>query len=447
MLPKDGEQEGEKAMQETATLTTPVSRKARIQSIDSLRGLALFGILLLNIIAFANPFAAYLDPRVDGADSGINLAIFMTIDMLAEGSMRTLFSMLFGAGMLIFLNKPAADADRVKALYYRRSLLLVAFGLFNAYLLIWPGDILYTYGMTGLVLYHFRNLPARRLCQLAIVVLLMLAALHSAMHVQARMLKNEVDAINALPEGTPLNAEQSETLATWDNFLEQQFMAPDAIAEERQIKQGGYVENFVFAASANVFIQTIGFIANTFWDALAMMLLGMAFMKWGLFDASRSSGFYWRLCLLGFGLGIPLNAWETLTFVNSDFQIYWATFNRPSYDLGRLLLAIGYTGLIMLICKAGILSALMAGLARVGQMALSNYLMQSVICNFIFLGFGLGLAGQLQRVEIYVVVIGVWLFQYFFSVWWLSRFRFGPLEWLWRSMTYSKRQPLRLAQD
>ncbi|MCI5108046.1 MAG: hypothetical protein MRY76_15180, partial [Pseudomonadales bacterium] len=94
-------------MEETATLTTPVSRKARIQSIDSLRGLALFGILLLNIIAFANPFAAYIDPRVDGAGTGINLATFMSIDILAEGSMRTLFSMLFGAGMLIFLNKPA----------------------------------------------------------------------------------------------------------------------------------------------------------------------------------------------------------------------------------------------------------------------------------------------------------------------------------------------------
>jgi uncharacterized protein len=151
--------------------------------------------------------------------------------------------------------------------------------------------------------------------------------------------------------------------------------------------------------------------------------------------------------LLGFGLGIPLNAWETLTFVNSDFQIYWSTFNRPSYDLGRLLLAIGYIGLIMLICKSGVLSALMTGLARVGQMALSNYLMQTVICNLVFLGFGFGLAGQLQRAEIYLVVIGVWVFQYGFSVWWLSRFRFGPLEWLWRSLTYGKRQALRLTED
>jgi uncharacterized protein len=439
-------QQGDKAMQATATLTTPVSRKARIQSIDSLRGLALFGILLLNIIAFANPFAAYIDPRVDGAGTGINLATFMTIDILAEGSMRTLFSMLFGAGMLIFLNKPAVPAERVKALYYRRSLLLVAFGLFNAYVLIWPGDILYTYGMTALVLYYFRNLPARRLCQFAVVVLLMLAALHSAMHIQARLLKNEVDAIHALAEGTPLDAEQSETLATWDSFLEQQFMAPDDIAAERQIKQGGYAENFVYAASANIFIQTIGFIVNTFWDALAMMLLGMAFMKWGFFDASRDIGVYWRLCLLGFGLGIPLNAWETLIFVNSDFQIYWSAFNRPSYDLGRLLLAIGYTGLIMLICKSGLLSTLMTGLARVGQMALSNYLMQTVICNLLFLGFGFGLAGQLQRVEIYLVVVGVWVFQYVFSVWWLSRFRFGPMEWLWRSLTYGNRQPLRLTE-
>lgn len=421
-------------------LTAPVGQKARIQSIDTLRGLALFGILLMNIVAFANPFAAYLDPRVDGADTGINLAVFMFIDIFAEGSMRTVFSMLFGAGMLIFLNKPNTDADVVRGLYYRRALLLVVFGLFNAYVLVWSGDILYAYGMTGLVLYYFRNLSARQLAQWSAGVFVILALIHGGMHVQGRMLKNEVDAINALPPGTELSVEQSETLEAWNTFLEQQFMTPELIAEELEIKQGGYVGNFVYAAGSNIFIQTFGFIVNMFWDALAMMLLGMAFWKWGLLDASRDMKVYVRMFILGFGLGLPLNAWETFTYVSSDFQLYWNSFNRPTYDIGRLLLAVGYIGLVMMICKSGALQRLQSGLARVGQMALTNYLTQSLLCNLLFLGFGLGLVGQLERYQIYFVVFVIWVLQYFFSSWWLRSHRFGPAEWLWRSLTYGRRQ-------
>lgn len=403
-----------------ASISAPLTGKARIQSIDTLRGVALFGILLMNIVAFANPFAAYLDPRVDGAGAGIDLATFMAVDILAEGSMRAIFSMLFGAGMLIFLNKPNADPDAVKLLYYRRALLLVAFGLFNAYILVWPGDILYTYGMTGLVLYFFRNQPATRLAGIAAAVLVLLALVHSGMHWQARMLNNEVTALQALPEGTELTAEQTATMEAWETFLEQQFMTPALIAEEQAIKQSGYWDNFVHAAQSNVFIQTFAFVVNTFWDALAMMLLGMAFLKWGVFDASRSMRFYTLLCLLGFAVGIPLNAWETITYVNSGYQLHWSSFNRPTYDLGRLSLALGYIGLVMMICKSGVLGFLRHGLARVGQMALTNYLSQSVICNLVFLGFGLGLAGELQRHQIYYIVLAIWIAQFWFSIWWLA---------------------------
>lgn len=428
-----------------ATHSAPVTGKARIQSIDTLRGVALFGILLMNIVAFANPFAAYLDPRIDGAGQGINLATFMAVDILAEGSMRTIFSMLFGAGMLIFLNKPQTNAESVQLLYYRRTLLLVAFGLFNAYILLWPGDILYAYGMTGLVLYFFRDQSALRLAQYGVGVLLLLTVIHSGMHYQGRALETEVDQIQALPADTQLSAEQAATLEAWQTFLEQQFMTPELVAEEMAIKQSGYWTNFWHAAQSNIFIQTFVFIINSFWDALAMMLLGMAFMKWGVFDGSRSMRFYLGLCAVGFGIGIPLNAWETFTYVNSGFELYWSAFNRPTYDLGRLSLALGYIGLVMMICRAGVLGLLRAGLARVGQMALTNYLSQSVICNLIFLGVGFGLAGELQRHQIYYVVFGIWIFQLLFSIWWLQRYRFGPAEWLWRSLTYQQWQPLRLA--
>lgn len=428
----------------TSQTATPVARQARIQSIDTLRGVALLGILLLNIIAFANPFAAYLDPQVDGSTQGIDLATFMSIDILFEGSMRTIFSMLFGAGLLIFIAKPGADPDLVKTLFYRRTWLLVGFGLFNAYILVWAGDILYAYGVAGLVLYLFRNLPAKKLALYSLFILTGLTVIHTASHFGTKALRTEVVAIESLPPGIVLTQEQESVLEEWDQLLESQFSSPELIEEELAVKKSGYVENFVATARINVFIQSVGLLANGIWDALSMMLLGMALMKWGVFDASRSLRFYSVLMLAGFGIGLPLNAWETITFVNSGFEPYWSAFNRPSYDIGRLSLALGYIGLIMLLCKSGVLSVVRNALAAVGQLALSNYLSQSIICNFVFLGFGFGLAGELARHQIYYVVFAVWIFQLLFSVLWLKRYRFGPAEWLWRSLTYKSRQPFRL---
>ena len=424
--------------------SAPVSGKARIQAIDTLRGIALLGILLMNIIAFANPFAAYLNPTTDNADSGVNLAIFMTMDIFVEGSMRAIFSMLFGAGMLIFLNKPQADPEVVKNLFYRRTLLLVGFGLFNAYVLLWLGDILYAYGMTGLVLYLFRDQPAKKLAQYSAAILLLLALVHTAGHMQASSLGAAVAEIQALPPATELSEEQQQVLNDWDAFLQQQFVDPESVQQQLQQMRSGYLDNFIGNLPVNLILQSIGFIGNAFWDALAMMLLGMALFKWGLLDGSRSLRTYGLLTLVGLGIGLPLNTWETLIYVSSGFDLEWSAFNRPSYDLGRLSLALGYIGLVMLICKLGLFKFAQFVLAKVGQMALTNYLSHSLICNFIFMGWGLGLAGHLERVEIYYVVLGVWTFQLIFSPLWLRYYRFGPAEWLWRSLTYKERQPLRL---
>ena len=425
-------------------LVAPVSARTRIRSIDTLRGVALFGILLLNIIAFAFPLAAYSDPQVDGSTEGINLATFMVIDIFFEGSMRVIFSMLFGAGLLIFVAKPATDPALIKRLFYRRTWILIGFGLFNAYILVWVGDILYAYGVAGLILYFFRNLSARKLVACSLLITAFLGVLHTGFHFNIRAQRVEVVAIESLPAGTALSQEQEATMEQWDQFLVGQLATPELIREEMEVKKSGYVDNFIGAAAINIFIQTTALVFNIFWDTLSMMLLGMAFMKWGWFDASRSLRFYSGAMLIGFGIGLPLNAWETISFVNSGFEPYWSAFNRPTYDIGRLSLALGYIGLVMMICKAGIFSAIRSALAAVGQMALTNYLGQSIICNLVFLGFGLGLVGELERYQLYYVVFAVWLSQLIFSVLWLRRYRFGPAEWLWRSLTYRVRQPLRL---
>lgn len=430
----------------SASAVSPVAGKSRIQSLDVLRGFALLGILLMNILVFAFPFAAYSDPRIDGATEGINLAVFASMDVLVEGSMRGIFSMLFGAGMLIFLAKRDIDGDTLRGLFYRRTVLLIIFGLVNAYLFIWPGDILYTYGMAGLLLYFFRDFSAMRLAKYSMAIFLLLAVIHISLHMDARALRNDVKAVEVLPQGTSLSVEQEQTLADWAAFIEEQLASPELIQQEYEAKSSGYIDNVIAYAPFNLLLQTVVFLFSTLWDVLAMMLLGMAFLKWGLLDASRDSRDYWLLVVAGIGLGLPLNYLETATYISSGFEIYWAGGFRPSYDVSRLSLAVGYIGVIMLVCKHALIPWFRSALAAVGQLALTNYLAQSIICNFIFMGFGLGLFGELQRYQAYLVVLAVWIFQIVFSLVWLRFFRFGPAEWLWRSLTYKQSQPLVVQQ-
>jgi len=435
-----------RAMSETShTAHSPVGGKARIQSIDTLRGVALLGILIVNILAFAQPLGSLADPRVDGATEGLDFALFAGAEIFFEGGMRGLFSMLFGAGLLIFMNKPGAEPGAARALYYRRTGLLILFGLFNAYALLWPGDILFTYGLAGLLLFVFRNLSARALLGWAVGILLLTTLTHSGLHASVRGLVGAVAEIEALGPGAELSEQQQGIVSAWEDFLEEQGLTEAAAAEEIEAKRSGYVDNFVYGGRLSFFLQAVGVPVLLFWDALGMMLLGMAFMKWRILDASRGLRFYGLLMLAGFGLGLPLNAWETLTFVDSGYAAHWQSQSRPTYDLGRLALAVGYVGLVMAACRAGWFRKAQAVLARVGQMALTNYLMQTVICNLVFLGVGLGQFGHWDRTRMYLFVAGVWLFQALFSVYWLRRYRFGPCEWIWRSLTYRRRQPMLVA--
>ena len=428
---------------QNSILNEPVAESQRIRSIDTLRGFALLGILLLNIIAFSGPIAAFFDPSADNEVSGLNLAVAMFVDIWGEGAFRAIFSMLFGAGLLIFLAKPVAEEGRLKSLYYRRTWLLVAFGLFNAYILLWFGDILYTYGVTGLVLYFFRNLSAHKLALCSTILFLFLALIHTSQYFYTKALYTDYREVVLLPEGNELSEAQKQSLENWDSYLQAQLATPEQIAIETTIRDKGYIENFIFTAPINIMFQTAIFLINGFWDAAAMMLLGMALMKWNVFDASRELSFYLKMMLFGFAIGLVINSWEEVVYLSSGFEPFLSATARPTYDLGRLGMALGYIGMVMTLCKLDVLPKVRHAFACVGQMALTNYLAQSVICNTIFLGFGFGMWGKMQRYEIYFVVIGIWIFQLLFSVAWLKKYRFGPAEWLWRSLTYRKRQPLR----
>ena len=398
----------------------------RIVAIDVLRGIALLGILLLNILAFGLPLAAYENPTVDGATSGLNLLTYQFNWLFVEGAMRAIFCMLFGAGIIMFTQGKAAPA----AAYYTRTVVLCIFGLIDMFLLLWLGDVLYVYGLAGLVLYPFRHAPPRRLCLMGAALLALMVAGQSA------NLANLREARTAADSG--LSAE----------FLEFQMdHAPGAaaLAEEIGARHLGYWGNFKHFAADAFELATVDTFSGSLWETIAVMLLGMALFKWGVISAARSNRFYLVLAGAGYGVGLSINAVEIHLAMASNYALDWTSpYFTPTYQLGRLGTALGHLALVMLLCRTVRVSRLQQALSAVGRLALSNYLAQSVIGLVLFTGVGFALFGELERTSLYLIVPCIWLFQLGSSVWWLRYFRFGPMEWIWRWLTYGTPPPLRL---
>jgi uncharacterized protein len=358
--------------------------------------------------------------------------------------MRAIFALLFGAGVILFTargDSPTAVTS-VADLYYKRTILLILFGLCDAFLLLWTGDILYIYGIVGLFLFPLRNVKASRLLSAALVMLALYAATELFRFQGLVDMQTEAAEAQALlADDRELDAEQQQAIDAWQEELESIRPAQDDLDEELEMRRSGYFTVFAGQAPDVFEYQAVSVRSFLFWDAFITMMLGMALYKYRVFGASRSYRFYTLMTLLGFAVGLPVNAWEVYRFATSNYDIF--TTIMPTYDVGRLGCAFGYIGLVMLFCKSGILSWLRVSLAAVGRMALTNYLAHSIICALIFTGVGFGLVGELQRYQLYYVMAGIWLVQLIVSPLWLRHYRFGPAEWLWRSLTYGARQPMR----
>jgi len=370
-----------------ATRAEPVRARDRIASIDTLRGVALLGILILNIVAFGLVSTAFSNPIPDGALTGVNFWTYVSVEVLFEGSMRAIFAMLFGAGVILFTargDSPEA-ATAVADLYYKRTILLILLGLCDAFLLLWTGDILYIYGVVGLFLFPLRNVSASRLLSAALVMLVLYSA--AELFRLQRFTDMQAEAAEAqalLADDRELDDEQQEAIDVWQVELEWIRPTQKDIDEELATRRSGYFTVLAGQASEVVEYQSVSVRSYSFWDAFITMVLGMALYKYRVFGAGRSHRFYTRMTLLGFSVGLPVNAWEVYRFHTSGYDIF-ATI-MPTYDVGRLGCAFGYVGLVMLFCKSGILSWLSASLAAVGRMALTNYLAHSIICALIFTG-------------------------------------------------------------
>lgn len=415
----------------------------RIESLDVLRGVALLGILLLNIVGFGLPEAAYFNPEIGAGPTAlsrsVNLTVWAVVDLLFEGAMRALFSLLFGAGVVLFTTGLAA---KPAATHYRRNFWLLVFGLFDAFVLLWTGDVLLTYALVGFCLYPLRHVSAARLATFAVGLLLLLTAFNSVLGVSLASMR--AAAVAVTEPSAPATAEQRELAAGWLEFAADYQPDDATLAAEIAERAASYGSAYAFSVSTMEEVLLFQLPLIMFWDALALMVLGMALYKWGVLDASRSQAFYGGLMACGFGSGLAINVWELKAAVATDFDLL-AThgYLRWSYHLGRCGMALGYIGLVMLICRLRLLPALRRRLAAVGRMALSNYLIHSLLGLLLFTGAGLGLVGMLERWQLYPLVGAIWVLQLSYSAWWLTRFRYGPAEWLWRGLSYGRWPELR----
>ncbi len=387
------------------------------------------GILLMNIQSFALPEAAYGNPRAYGGWHGADLAVWWAEAVLVDGKMRGLFSWLFGASALLVATRAQAAGESAARVHYRRMAWLALFGLAHL-LLVWDGDILLHYALVGSVAFLFRERPTHSLVTAAVLLI----AVQIVIVLPVPIALSE--AVASVAAGHP-SAVAVQDLPGWrDQFG---VPSPASIGQALALHRGSYpallayrlseAPSLVFGTLTSVGLETVGY-----------MLLGMAALKSGMLAGEWPRTAYRRGALIGFGVGVPatlaITAWEW----SSGFDlraVAWAALVCTAPV--RAATIAGWVCLLVPLAGSG---ALRGRIAAAGRMAFSNYLGTSLLCAGLFDGFGL--FGRFGRAELIGVVVSVWALMLLWSRPWLRRFRYGPLEWLWRSLARASRQPMRV---
>lgn len=423
----------------------PALGSDRIVSVDVLRGVAVLGILAMNVYAFAMPFAAYQNPLLYGGDRGVDLWAWFFTHLFFDQKFLPVFSMLFGAGLVLMWQRAEERGRKLAKVFYLRNLWLLVLGLLHAYLL-WIGDILVSYALLGFLIYFFRRLRPRALLVTATVLLLAGIPVNHLMGRGMAQMDAEATRLWAAREsGAELTPKQEARLEEWETGM-RPFVRPDAedVQKDLEIHRGSYLEILEHRAPTVFMMQTLGFLGFALWRVGGLMLLGMGLMKLDVFAARRPTGFYLRVLAAGYGLGLPLAAWSAYLLWSHDFDGIYASKSAVWANwIGGVAVALGHVALVMLAVRRGWLPRLQERLSAAGRMAFTNYVAHSVLLTTLFYGYGFGLYGRIDRAGQLGIVLVVWILQLWWSPLWLRHFRFGPLEWLWRTLTYRRLQPLR----
>ncbi len=390
-------------------------RATRFQSLDTLRGFAVLGILMVNVQFFAMTWVSSDYPYVEGDFTLFgNQAAWWITQTFFTLKFITLFSAMFGAGIILMLG----TGDAVHKRHWRRMLWLLFFGVIHAHI-FWYGDILVPYALAGMVVVTARRMSASGLFGLGLGLVAFTGLL----------------MVGSTAIGVLLGESMSGAEAM--GFTEER------IDEIYNLYQSGFVDRLAYnSGTAAMFeLMQIVFFSGRI---AGVMLIGMAAFRSGFLTLGWSRERY----LMSAGIAIPVGAilcgWQASHLLATEFAASEVWKTTLAQYVGSLILAFGYASAIMLACQAGALRAVTNVLAATGRMAFTNYLSQTLIMTFIFVGFpGLGLFGEVDRAGQVLIVLAVWALQLVWSPLWLARYRFGPMEWVWRSLTYGNAQPWR----
>ena len=404
----------------------------RHTSIDAVRGMAVLGILLMNIVGMGMPTFAYINPTHWGGWHGADLATWAVNNVLTDGKMRALFTMLFGASTVLIADRAMGQKPGPIATHYGRMFWLLVIGMAHAYLLWW-GDILVAYALAGLVIFPFRKLDPRLLLAIGFVILAGLIA------------KDLVDAghMEVLRVAATAPGAGPAAIKAWQDASVAVQPPPGFAAQEIAGFGGSFMSALKARAYVSMLMQLVIDPTDAIPEAIGQMLIGMALFRAGFFTLGWSSRAYAAVIAFGYGVAAPLTAWLAWMIWRSGFEPLvlhrleiWQAASRP-------FIALAHASVLLLIIRAGWATALVGRLTAAGRMAFSNYLMTSIITTLVFCGFGLGLYGKLSRFQELAVVAAVWVFILAWSRPWLARFHYGPFEWVWRSLVRWKPQPFR----
>lgn len=383
----------------------------RIHSLDLLRGFAVLGILIMNITNFSHVNVAYMNPTIGAGLEGYNQYFHAFNYIFADTRFMSIFSILFGAGVVLFTTNAELKGKNAGVLQLKRMFWLLMFGFVHAYL-IWEGDILVTYAICGCLIFLLRKKSIQALLIMSIILFIVPLTFNLMTYYGLTM------------------DELESTFAFFHPSSEQ-------IATEIKIMQGSFLEQMPIRLENAIEFQTFVFLIETFWRTTSLMLLGMILYRKGVLSADKSISYYNKMILIGFGIGLIVSLMGLNQSYNSEWSgAYVMTIGANYKIVSGLFMTIGYIGFVMWCFKKGIFKKLQNRLQATGRMAFTNYIGMSIICTLIFNGHGLGLYGTLDRLQQFLIVGAIWVLILIVSPLVLKKYRFGPLERLWRKLTY-----------
>ncbi len=432
-------------------LASPVQIRERIASLDVLRGVAVFGILMNNIKDLAGPtgFASDIPLELVGkpaAHPALDLGATILQLLLVQGQMRALFALLFGAGVVLLLERVTRQmgVERAADIFHRRNMWLLLIGVIHGSL-IWYGDVLLQYSVIALLfLYPLRHLAARRLIVAGLVMSF------AATTISRLVLVDPAEVMHSATVQEAAFAARSKH----QSLTDPQQTALDAVAAADKTRlqlasvesvegRRGYVQTESENAHGQLQFLTLLFTSGLIFEVVGFMIAGMGLYKTGFLSASLSTSTYVMTAVLGYAISIPIVLigfhHAQLAGFSTAVVTKWLSF---PYSLHQIPGVLATTSLLLLAVRKRIMLPVQRGLAAVGRMALSNYILSSVVCQVVFRWGPIRLYGVLEYYQYFLVMAGVWLLQLVFSLIWLRIFAFGPLEWAWRSLTYWQRQRL-----